>query len=189
MDTEPSTKNHLTDSESNQHWFESLPHGGGGVKFNRYATHKLLPQPKITIYRPLVYGKNNRKISNLVPSTDSNRLRTRKAECRSRTDYAPKNFSCETAVPAAGRISTTIALILSRPSIMLIDILLTSAGVGSTFKTLLFAYLFEFALAFYHLDSDFFPFIRLVTAILIVIIIFCHCRSAKLILRHFEIMF
>ena len=62
---------------------------------------------------------------------------------------------------------------------MLIDILLTNAGVGSTFKLLLFAYLFDFTtLAFYHLDYDFFLFIRLVTVILIVIIIFCHCRSA-----------
>ena len=52
------------------------------------------------------------KISNLVPSTNSNRLRTRKAEGRSRTDYAPKESLSEIAVPAAGWISTTIALIL-----------------------------------------------------------------------------
>ena len=56
--------------------------------------------------------KTTAKITNLVPSTDSNRLRTRKAEWRPRTDYTPKKSLSDTAVPAAGRISTTIALIL-----------------------------------------------------------------------------
>ena len=53
-------------------------------------------------------GKNDRKNSNLVLPTDSNRLRTRKAECRYRTDYASKIFSIETTVPAGSRIYTTI---------------------------------------------------------------------------------
>ena len=52
------------------------------------------------------------KLSNLVPSTDLNQLRTRKNKCRPQTDYAPKKCSSETAAPAAGRISTTIAQIL-----------------------------------------------------------------------------
>ena len=56
--------------------------------------------------------KTYEKLLNLVPPTDLNRLRTRKDECRSRTDYAPKKSSSETAAPTAGRISATIAQIL-----------------------------------------------------------------------------
>ena len=45
----------------------------------------------------------------LSPITNSNRLRMRKAECWFRIDYTSKKSSSETAVPAAGWMSTTIA--------------------------------------------------------------------------------
>ena len=56
--------------------------------------------------------KTIEKVSDLVIPTESNRLRTRKLKCRFRTDYAPQEFSIETAAPAVGRLSTTIAQIL-----------------------------------------------------------------------------
>ena len=68
-----------------------------GVKFNRYVTHELLPQPKITIYVPSVYWKNDRKnielspINGLKPASQekgrvpiSNRLRPKEIFWRNR---------------------------------------------------------------------------------------------------------
>ena len=57
-------------------------------------------------------GKTIAKNVVLVLPTDSNRLRTRKAACRSRTDYVPMKFWSETAVSSGGRLSMTIAPIL-----------------------------------------------------------------------------
>ena len=159
------------------------------VRLQRYANQIVLMSINKHILFVQFTRKTNTKRRYQSTLTALNRDPTKLSKIGFELTTFYRFLASVTTAPIDGRISTTIALILSRPSIMLIDILLTSAGVGSTFKTLLFAYLFEFALAFYHLDSDFFPFIRLVTAILIVIIIFCHCRSAKLILRHFEIMF
>ena len=112
LGTEPSTKNHLTDRESDQRWFEPLLHGGSASSLPAMSLTSYCPSQNNDISAFGLREKLLKKHTNLVRSTELNRLRTRKDEDRSRTGYAPKESSSETAAPAAGLISTSTAQIL-----------------------------------------------------------------------------
>ena len=92
LGTEPSTKNHITDSESNQRWFEQLSQRGPASSLTARSSTSYCLDPKERYICLRFTGKTIKKDFEVSPINGFEPALHEKAECQSRTNYAPKEI-------------------------------------------------------------------------------------------------